>query len=96
MEGRDGRKEGRNDRLKEEKEKIRQEKKTGKKKGRKDRWKKGKEAEGNWAGLDLSVGRFWPTGLMFNTPALEHFIEQAVSCCFLLVDVHTGMWCLAR
>ena len=43
----------------------------GRKKSRKEGWKEGKEEEGNWAGLDLLAGRFWPTGRMFDTPALN-------------------------
>ena len=49
---------------------------------RKERWKEGrkekkigrkegKEEEGNWARLNLTAGRIWPTGRMFDTPALE-------------------------
>ena len=74
----------------------RKEENTGRKDGRKRREdkkegkegrKEGKEEEGNWAGLDLSAGRFWPTGRMFDTPDLHaEFIytkQKKYLCLFL-------------
>ena len=78
MEGKkEGRKEGRKRRPEDQKEGRKEGRKEGKKTERKggrkigrtdDRQKEGKEEEGNWAGLDLLAGRFWPTGHMIDTP----------------------------
>ena len=62
----EGRKEGKQDRKERWKE--------GKKKERKGRRTDGRKEnrqEGKWAGLATSVGQFWPTGRMFDTPDVD-------------------------
>ena len=45
----------------------------------KDGWKEGKEdrKDVKWAELDHLAGRFWPTGRMFDTPALEFHTQSS-------------------
>ena len=63
----EGRKEGRN------KERIKGSRKDRWKEGQKEERKEGRKRtpEGTWAGVHPLAGRFWPTGCMFDTPALK-------------------------
>ena len=62
----EGREQGRKD---DREEGMKEGKMEGREEGQMEERKR--TQEGKWAGLHPSAGRFWPTGRMFDTPALQ-------------------------